>query len=94
MASIITVRTAAPEPEQFPVIAFRNGANGRPMYVSHLPGDGGVDWGYTHRIQGNIWQGKVFDPALPLSRWHWQRFATAHRDARWYGAAGISGDRK
>ena len=25
----------------------RQGANGRPLYVEALPGDGGKDWGYT-----------------------------------------------
>lgn len=74
------------KPSRFPVIAFRNGANGNPMYVSHLPGDGGVDWGYTNRIGGNVWQGKVYDKAIPLSQWHWQRFAKAHRDASFHQA--------
>ena len=76
------------KPETFPVIAFRKGASGKTMYVSHIPGDGGVDWGYTNKVEGNVWQGKVYDPALPLSKWYWQRFAKAHKDAGFYPAPG------
>lgn len=64
----------------YPVVAWTHWGKGEARYVSHLPGDGGVDWGYTNRIEGN----RGFDKALPLSKWHWQRFA---KDCRRMGKA-------
>lgn len=68
------------QPEHFPVIAWTHGANGAPMYVSHLPGDGGVDWGFTNRAEGSVFFGKTYDKALPLTEYHWRRFAKRERD--------------
>ncbi len=50
--------------------------NGKTRYVSHVPGNGGVDWGYTNRAAGNERNGKIYDKALPLSKHYWQRFAS------------------
>jgi hypothetical protein len=62
---------------EFPVYAYTfHTPTSPPAYVSALPGDGGADWGYTNRIEGN----RGFDKALPLSKFHWQRFAKACRD--------------
>lgn len=51
---------------------------GSPMYVSALPGDGGVDWGFGTRIEGV----NGYDKALPLSERQLQRFAKRQRDMR------------
>lgn len=45
-------------------ILYRTDAMGRVMYVSEVPGDGGVDWGYV----GNV------DKAKPMSPYWRRRF--------------------
>jgi hypothetical protein len=42
------------------------------LYVSELPGHGGVDWGYTNDIK----------KALPISEYWWKRFASDRRACR------------
>lgn len=65
----------------YPVLAWVHASDRKtPMFVAHLPGEGGgVDWGYTNRAQGNEWMGRIYDKAIPLSKWQWQRFAASHR---------------
>jgi len=58
--------------DNYPVIGWRTdfGNHHDCLYVSELPGHGGVDWGYTPN----------FDKALPLSRyWHRRFMANARR---------------
>lgn len=60
----------------FPVYAYTHFADGAPMYVAQVKGDGGADWGYTSRIGGS----NGFDLARPLSKYWWQRFAKDQRE--------------
>ena len=66
----------------YPVIAWTLAHNGAPLYVSQLPGDGGVDWGFTNKAGGTAVGDKVLDKALPLSKAQWQRFAARQRAMR------------
>jgi len=61
---------AAGTPERFASTADRS--TGRYSYVAQLPGDGGVDWGYTNDPHS------ANDPAIRLSV-YWQRRFRADR---------------
>ena len=44
----------------YPVIAWTLAHNGAPLYVSDLPGDGGVDWGFTSKANGTEYARKTY----------------------------------
>jgi hypothetical protein len=50
------------------MFGYRIAANGRRQYVAQLPGDGGVDWGYTQFTRGTL------DMPLALSPYWQARF--------------------
>jgi hypothetical protein len=51
-----------------PTLSGGKPVQGTTWYVSHKPGDGGYDWGYT----------KDVSEAIPLSVWWFHRFQKTH----------------
>ncbi len=51
------------------ILAYRFTNRGAPMYVESVPGDGGVDWGYTTKREN----------ALLLNAYFAKRFASDSR---------------
>ena len=60
-------------------VLSRIGPDGRPGYVSHTPGDGGVDWGYTFDA----------DKAKPLSEYWKRRFLADMKRVNARGARAV-----
>ena len=67
---------APPAPDAPFALCWRvSRTTGTCLYVSHLPGEAGADWGYTSKPEGTpaLWPGSgLLDVAKPLNR-HWQR---------------------